>query len=280
MALARSPATEVRMSADHTADGFADFLDELADVSGSAILPWFRSRLEVENKLEGAAFDPVTVADRAAEEAMRRLIGERFPDHGILGEEYGREREDAEHVWVLDPIDGTRAFISGLPVWGTLIGFKQAGRPVLGTMHQPFTRERFTGDGRRAWYRGPDGVRELTTRPCARLEDAVLFTTTPAMLKGEERVAYDRVESRVRLARYGVDCYAYCMVASGFVDVVIEAGLQPYDIVALIPVIEGAGGVVTAWDGGSPVDGGRIVASGDRRLHDRVLRLLADEAGS
>ena len=265
------------MSNSSSAEELAAFLDDLAEASGRAILPHFRSRLEVENKLSGAAFDPVTVADRAAEEAMRRLIGARHPDHGILGEEFGRERVDAEHVWVLDPIDGTRAFISGLPVWGTLIGLKRDGRPVLGTMHQPFTRERFTGDGRRAWYRGPDGVRELSTRPCERVEDAVLFTTTPAMLTGDDRVAYDRVESRVRLARYGVDCYAYCMVASGFVDVVIEAGLQPYDIVALIPVIEGAGGVVTSWDGGSAVDGGRVVASGDRRLHEKVLRLLAGE---
>ena len=256
-------------------EDLAAFLDEMAEVSGRAILPWFRQRLDVENKLGDGAFDPVTVADRAAEEAMRRLLAERFPEHGILGEEFGREREDAEHVWVLDPIDGTRAFISGLPVWGTLIGLKHFGRPVLGTMHQPFTGERFTGDGKRAWYRGPDGVRELKTRACAAIEEAVLFTTTPAMLKGEERVAYDRVESRVRLARYGVDCYAYCMVAAGFVDVVIEAGLQPYDIVALIPVIEGAGGVVTSWTGGSAVDGGRVVASGDPRLHETVLALLA-----
>ena len=263
------------MSAAHPADELTGFLDELASASGRAILPYFRQRLDVENKLGAGAFDPVTVADRAAEEAMRRLIGERYPDHGILGEEYGREREDAEHVWVLDPIDGTRAFISGLPVWGTLIGLKHHGRPVLGTMHQPFTGERFTGDGTRAWYRGPDGVRESKTRACAALEEAVLFTTTPMMLQGDERVAYDRVESRVRLARYGVDCYAYCMVAAGFVDVVIEAGLQPYDIVALIPVIEGAGGIVTDWDGGSAVDGGRIVACGDRRLHGEVLRLLA-----
>ena len=266
------------MTVSDPTEDLVAFLDDLADASGRAILPWFRSRLEVENKLSGAQFDPVTVADKAAEEAMRRLIGERFPDHGILGEEFGREREDAEHVWVLDPIDGTRAFISGLPVWGTLIGLKHHGRPVLGTMHQPFTGERFTGDGRRAWYRGPDGVRELAARPCTRLDEAVLFTTTPAMLKGDDRIAYDRVESRVRLARYGVDCYAYCMVAAGFVDVVIEAGLQPYDIVALIPVIEGAGGVVTDWDGNSAVDGGRVVVCGDRRLHETVLRLLAGES--
>lgn len=259
-------------------DDLVAFLDTLADAAGAAILPHFRSRLAVENKLAGAAFDPVTVADKAAEAAMRTLIGAHHPGHGILGEEYGSERLDAEHVWVLDPIDGTRAFISGLPVWGTLIGLTRGGTPTLGMMAQPFTGERYVGDGRRAWYRGPDGDRALTTRTCAGLEDAVLFTTSPHLFKGEERTAYDRVESRVRLARYGVDCYAYCMVAAGFVDVVIESGLQPYDIVALIPVIEGAGGAVTSWTGGSAAEGGRIVASGDARLHDTVLRLLALEA--
>lgn len=251
------------------------FLDEMAAVSGAAILPHFRSRMAVENKLSGRAFDPVTVADRAAEEAMRRLLAERHPDHGILGEEFGRERLDAEHVWVLDPIDGTRAFISGLPVWGTLIGLKRAGRPVLGMMHQPFTGERFAGDGRRAWYRGPGGDRDLATRACGSLEEAVLFTTSPSLFTAEERPAYDRVESAVKLFRYGVDCYAYCMLAGGFVDVVIEAGLQPYDIVALIPVVEGAGGIVTTWTGGDASEGGRIVASGDPRLHQIVLDRLA-----
>ena len=263
------------MSDTAEADDLVPFLDRLADAAGAAILPHFRSRLAVENKLGDAAFDPVTVADRAAEEAMRRLIGAHHPSHGILGEEYGSERLDAEHVWVLDPIDGTRSFITGLPVWGTLIGLKTGGRPRLGMMAQPFTGERFAGDGRRAWYRGPEGERPLETRACARIEEAVLFTTTPALFTAEERPAYDRVESRVRLARYGIDCYAYCMVAAGFADVVVEAGLQPYDIVALIPVIEGAGGVVTSWTGGSAVDGGRVVASGDPRLHETVLRLLA-----
>lgn len=256
-------------------DTLVAFLDRLADAAGAAILPHFRSRLAVENKLEGAAFDPVTVADRAAEEAMRALILRDLPDHGILGEEYGSERLDAEHVWVLDPIDGTRAFISGLPVWGTLIGLTRAKKPVLGMMHQPFTGERYVGDGTRSWYRGPDGARDLKTRPCERLEDAVLFTTSPSLFVGEERAAFDRIESTVRLSRYGVDCYAYCMVAAGFVDAVIESGLKPYDIVALIPVIEGAGGVVTSWTGGSAADGGRVVASGDPRLHDILLKRLA-----
>ena len=237
-------------------------------------MPHFRARTAVEDKGTGR-FDPVTVADRAAEAAMRKLITATYPAHGVIGEEYGPERTSADFVWVLDPIDGTRSFISGLPVWGVLIGLLHLGKPVLGMMAQPFTGERFAGDGAKAWYVRGGGQERLATRPCGRLADASLFTTTPALFLGSERVAYDRVESAVQLARYGCDCYAYCMVAAGHADVVIESGLQPYDIVALIPIIEGAGGRVTDWQGGSAARGGRVVASGDRRLHDRVLETLA-----
>jgi myo-inositol-1(or 4)-monophosphatase len=205
---------------------------------------------------------------------MRAVINREHPAHGIVGEEFGNEREDAEHVWVLDPIDGTRSFISGLPTWGTLIGLMRDGKPILGMMAQPFTGERFAGDTARAWYTGPGGARAIKTRPCRALGDASLFTTTPALFKGDDRAAYDRVEAAVRMPRYGYDCYAYCMVAAGNTDVVVEAGLQPYDIVALIPIIEGAGGRVTDWDGGSAANGGRVVASGDRRLHEQVLAKL------
>ncbi len=263
------------MSDPHSLHEFESFLDTLADASARAILPLFRTRLEVENKLSDRHFDPVTAADRAAEAIMRQEITDRFPDHGILGEEFGGLNTDSRYVWVLDPIDGTRAFISGLPVWGTLIGLTDQGKPILGMMHQPFTRERFAGDTRRAWYRGPDGSRELKTRACASISDAVLFTTTPKLFTGTDRDAYDRVEAAARLARYGTDCYAYAMVAAGHVDVVIEAGLQPYDIVALIPIIEGAGGIVTSWTGGSAASGGRVVASGDPRLHEKVLASLS-----
>lgn len=253
----------------------ASFLDELADASAKSILPLFRSALVVENKLAGQHFDPVTAADRAAEVVMRDLILDRFPNHGILGEEFGNDRTDADYVWVLDPIDGTRAFISGLPTWGTLIGLTEKGRPVQGVMNQPFTGERFAGDTRRAWYRGPDGARELKARPCQDVADAVMLTTTPALFKGEERILYDRIEQQVRLARYGTDCYGYAMIAAGQADLVIESGLKPYDIVALIPIIEGAGGLVTSWTGGSAANGGQVVATGDRRLHDKVLTLLS-----
>lgn len=256
-----------------SSESWEPFVDRLADAASAAILPHFRTRMDIDNK-RAEDFDPVTVADRAAEEAMRAIIGTDHPDHGILGEEFGSESLDAEHVWVLDPIDGTRAFISGLPVWGTLIGLKRAGRPVFGMMAQPFTGERFSGDGRSARYRGPGGDKPLRTRPCERLAEATVFTTTPHIFTPEERPAWDRVEAGARLSRYGCDCYAYAMVAAGNVDLVVEAGLKPFDIVALVPVIEGAGGIITSWSGGDPCDGGRIVAAGDRRLHAEVLDLL------
>ncbi len=252
----------------------ADFLESLADAAGAAILPLFRTRLTVEDKGK-AGFDPVTAADRAAEAAMRKLIGDRYPGHGIVGEEYGAERPEAEFVWVLDPIDGTRSFINGLPLWGTLIGLLRDGKPVLGMMAQPFTGERFGGDGGKAWFSRNGSRQALATRPCAELAAAALLTTTPQLFRDGDRSAYDAIERSVRLARYGTDCYGYCMVAAGHADLVIEAGLQAYDIVALIPVIEGAGGRVTSWEGGSAAAGGRVVASGDARLHAAVLERLA-----
>ena len=253
---------------------FAHFVNELATLSGKAILPFFRTSLAAEDKSHGGSFDPVTEADRAGEAAMRQLIKRTFPTHGIVGEEFGVENENAEYVWVLDPIDGTRAFISGLPTWGTLIGLTRNGAPAFGMMHQPFTGERFFGDTGRATFR-KDGVEKtLRTRHCERLEDAVLSTTTPRLFTGKEQAAYERVEEKTRLARYGCDCYAYCMVAAGYMDLVIENGLKPYDIAALIPIIEGAGGIVTTWDGQSAAKGGNIVAAGDKRVHAAALELL------
>lgn len=252
----------------------SEFLNRLADSAEKAIMPHFRALASVENKA-GEGFDPVTVADQDAEIAIRDLIAAEHPGHGIVGEEFGDIHPEAEHVWVLDPIDGTRAFISGLPVWGTLIGLTHRRRPILGMMAQHFTGERFSGDTTRAWYTGPGGPADLKSRACARLADAVMFTTSPYLFSPTERPYYRQIEAAVRLARYGCDCYAYAMVAAGHADIVIEAGLNPYDIVALIPVIEGAGGRVTTWDGGSAERGGRIVATGDPRLHDEVLTILA-----
>ena len=259
---------------------FGDFVERLASASGEAILPFFRTSLGAEDKSGGGVFDPVTEADRGAESVMRHLIRAQFPDHGIIGEEFGDENIDAEYVWILDPIDGTKSFISGMPVWGTLIGLQHRGQPVYGMMHQPFTRERFLGDGASATWRGvgPQGKpaeRRLHTRPCADLAHATLMTTHPALLAEGTLDAYRRVEAKVRLSRYGGDCYAYCMLAAGHVDLVIESGLKAYDIAALIPIVQGAGGVITSWDGGDAAKGGAIIAAGDKRLHERALALLA-----
>ena len=257
-----------------TAIDFAAFVDDLATVSGETLLPFFRTSLSVEDKSRGGSFDPVTAADRAAEAAMRTLIRRSFPDHGIVGEEYGSERADAEYVWVLDPIDGTKSFIAGMPMWGTLIGLTRFGQPVFGMVHQPFMRERFTGDGGAARYRGPAGERELRVRSCASLSDAVLFTTSPRLMNASDRRAFGRVDDAVRLSRYGGDCYAYCMVAAGHADLLIETELKPYDIAAVIPIITGAGGVVTTWENGPAAGGGRVVVAGDKRVHAAALAML------
>ncbi len=256
-----------------TAIDFTSFVYKLAAASGDIILPFFRTALAVENKL-ARGFDPVTAADRAAEDAMRSMIRQSFPEHGILGEEYGSEHTDAEYVWVLDPIDGTKSFISGMVAWGTLIGLMRFGEPVYGMMHQPFTRERFTGDSGAAHYRGPAGTRDLHVRKCAALSDAMLFTTSPLLMTPDDRAGFVKVENKVKLSRYGGDCYAYCMLAAGQIDLVVETEIKPHDIVPLIPIIVGAGGIVTTWENGAPQAGGRIVAAGDERTHAAAMELL------
>jgi myo-inositol-1(or 4)-monophosphatase len=253
---------------------FATFVDKLATLAGEAIRPFFRTTLGVQNKSGAGGFDPVTEADRAAETAMRALIRKTFPAHGIIGEEFGDERADAPYVWVLDPIDGTKSFIAGMPAWGTLIGLLKEGEPVYGMMHQPFIGERFTGDGATARYRGPAGERKLSVRTCNALKEAILYTTSPLLMSKDERTLFGKVEQAAQLSRYGGDCYAYCMVAAGYVDLVVEAGLKPHDVLPLIPIIEGAGGIVTSWDGGPATKGGRIVAAGDKRVHEQALKLL------
>ena len=246
-------------------------------------MPLFRSRLDVENKAADAdlrPFDPVTAADRAAEVTMRTAIRAQYPTHGIIGEEFGVEGASASQQWVLDPIDGTRAFILGLPVWGTLIGLTDAGRPVLGMMDQPFTRERYWAAEGAAWFRGPDGiVSPLRTRACSELAAAQLSSTHPELFApGHEADAFARVRRAARACRYGGDCYAYCLLAAGHIDLVVEAGLKPYDVMALIPIIEAAGGVITTWDGAPATSGGRILAAGDPVLHRQAMALLAASA--
>jgi histidinol phosphatase-like enzyme (inositol monophosphatase family) len=261
------------LTADQLAE-YQSFAEQLADAAASAIQPYFRKELEVEDK-GGSQFDPVTVADKAAERAMRRLIHARYPTHGILGEEGEAEVGSSGLTWVLDPIDGTRAFIIGLPLWGTLIALNDSQRPVLGIMNQPFTGERYIGTPVGAWC----NATPLRTRSCRNLSSARLMCTTPDMFDTpERRAAFEVVAANAQLLRFGGDCYAYCMLASGFVDVIVEASLQPYDVQALIPIIEGAGGVITTWAGGSAQNGGTVVACGDPGLHAQVVELLRHAA--
>ncbi|TCT13279.1 myo-inositol-1(or 4)-monophosphatase [Tepidamorphus gemmatus] len=248
----------------------------LADAAAAAALPYFRSGLTVENKAEGA-YDPVTAADRDAELAIREIILRERPDHGFLGEEFGALPGNGTWQWVVDPVDGTRSFVSGIPLWTTIIGLRRHGTPVFGLVDQPYVGDRFwgaVGAGARMRNRFGQEV-PIRTRACAALADATLMTTTPALMTGPgERERYDAVERAVRLARYGADGYAYCMLAAGQIDLVVETGLQSYDVVGLIPIIEAAGGVLTSWDGGSANEGGPVIAAGDPRIHAAALEIL------
>jgi histidinol phosphatase-like enzyme (inositol monophosphatase family) len=255
-----------------------DFILDLNRASAEVILPLFRAEHGLEDKGEPGAFDPVTAADRGAEAAIRALIAERYPEHGVIGEEYGLDRPDAEFVWVIDPIDGTRAFIAGLPVWTTLIGLRFQGAPVLGSIGQPYLGEVFVGQAAGSRLISRDGVRRLTTRKGVGLDRAIIATTDPvATFTPGEVAAWDRVRAAARLARFGCDAYAYAMVAAGSLDLVIEAGLKTWDIEAAVPLLAGAGGTVTDWAGG-PLGGagGAAVLAGDAAILDEVLPLLVD----
>jgi histidinol phosphatase-like enzyme (inositol monophosphatase family) len=252
-----------------------DFALDLARAAGAVILPLFRQEHAMEDKGPAGAFDPVTAADRGAEAAIRRAVAARFPDHGVIGEEYGEDRPDAEFVWVLDPVDGTRAFIAGLPLWTTLIGLRHRGRPVVGVVAQPYLDELFVGSGGRARLIRGGSAQALAVRPCPRLTEAVIATTDPALFQGPELGAWTQVRAAARLARLGCDAYAYAMVAQGTMDMVIEAGLKAWDIEAALPLVEGAGGLVTDWRGGPVGDrGGQIVIAGDRACLDEALVAL------
>ncbi len=251
------------------------FLVELNGAAGQAILPLFRAEHGLVDKGGAHGFDPVTEADKGAERAIRALISARYPDHGVIGEEYGEDRADAEFVWVLDPVDGTRAFIAGLPLWTTLIGLRFQGKPVLGSIGQSFLDELYIGHAGASRLVTRGSCRPLKVRPCPKLSDALIATTDPAIFQGAERDAWRTVRAGARLARLGCDAYAYAMVAAGTIDLVIETRLKAWDIDAAIPLIAGAGGLTTDWKG-APVGphGGRIAIAGDPTCLDEALRAL------
>jgi len=251
------------------------FAHKLSDAAGSVILPYFRQRIDVTDKGKGF-FDPVTEADKGAERAMRAIIKAERPDDGILGEEYGEEKGTNARRWVLDPVDGTRAFIAGQPMWGTLIALEENERAVMGVIDQPFLKERFIGHDGGTTMTDRSGTRVLAARRCAELSDAVICTTHPFAHFGDAmRAQYRRVEQVARLSRYGGDCYAYALLAMGFIDLVIEADLKRWDVAAIIPIVEGAGGVVSDWQGRPCHAGGAVIASGDLHVHAQALKLLA-----
>lgn len=248
--------------------------EAVADAAREAILPHFRSAgLTADNKLADS-FDPVTVADRAAETAMREVLSRHRPEDGVLGEEHGARPGSSGLTWVLDPIDGTRGFISGTPTWGVLVALSDKNGPVLGLVDQPYIGERFMGGLGRAEWRGPRGEAALRTRPTTDLSEATLFTTFPEVGTRAEGRAFARVARQVRLTRYGMDCYAYALLAAGQIDLVIEAGLNAYDIQAPIAVIESAGGIVTDWQGRPAHAGGTALAAATPELHAAALACL------
>lgn len=251
-----------------------DVAHQLADAARQAILPFFRqSNLIAENK-ETDSFDPVTVADRAGEKAMRAILENVRPDDGILGEEFGEKPGGSGRVWVLDPIDGTRGFVSGTPTWGVLIAMSGANGPMLGIIDQPYIGERFWGAKGVAQMDGPQGRADLATRPARDLSEATVFTTFPEVGSPTDRAGFEAVARRAQLTRYGMDCYAYALLAAGQIDLVIEAGLNAYDIQAPIAVIEAAGGIVTDWRGQPAHNGGRALAAANAEIHQAALEIL------
>ena len=247
---------------------------ELADVARVATLSHFRTRdLAAETK-ETTRFDPVTAADRLSEERMREVLSRCRPEDGILGEEFGALGGSSGLTWVLDPIDGTRSYLAGTPTWGVLISVRDADGPLYGIIDQPYIGERFEGGLGRARVVGPLGEAALAVRSPRPLSQAILFSTFPEVGTPEEGAAFRRVASGAKLVRYGTDCYAYALIAAGQIDLVIEAGLQAYDVQAPIAVIEAAGGIVTDWQGRPAYEGGRILAAASRELHAEALALL------
>ncbi|WP_182419161.1 histidinol-phosphatase [Bartonella sp. HY038] len=250
------------------------FFCKLNEIAASQSLPLFRQALTVNNK-EVDGFDPVTMADQQTEAALRAFLQQNRPQDGILGEEGGIEGGEREFVWVIDPIDGTRAFISGLPVWGTLVGLLHKGDAIAGMMAQPFTGELFFANDEGSFLRHNGSTQMIKCRDTTHIKDATLFSTAPQLLKGKEGESFACLEEKAQLTRFGTDCYAFAMLAAGFVDLVVEVGLKPYDIVALIPIIEKAGGVISRWDGGRAEEAGNIVAAATPQLHEKAMEILA-----
>jgi len=256
-----------------------DVAHAMADAARSAILPFFRSANLISDNKDAHGFDPVTEADRGAEEAMRAVLAQHRPDDGIWGEEFGKQSGTSGRTWVLDPIDGTRAFISGTPTWGVLIALGQDGNaPHLGMIDQPYINERFWGDATGAFCAAHEATQKISVRPPRALQEATLFTTFPEVGGEVDRLGFEAVAANVKLVRYGMDCYAYALLAAGQIDLVIEAGLAAYDIQGPMAVIHAAGGLVTNWRGDPAHDGGQVIAAANAEIHAQALAVLQNFA--
>ncbi len=258
-----------------TVGQYLDVAVQVAENAGPIALTHFRRPIEVEDKSAGAGFDPVTRADREVEASIRADLARLFPDHGVVGEEEEAVESDSPYCWIIDPIDGTRAFISGVPAWGILLGLTFDESCLAGVMHQPYLGETFLGGGGRAAVRKDGKEERIRASETTDLSAAVAYCTHPSMFpRDEDRERFNRISRASRMMRFGGDCYSYCLLASGMIDLVVEGELEPYDIIPLIPIIEGAGGIVTNWQGDSAMAGGRILAAANETLHRKALDLL------
>jgi len=252
------------------------FAEALADAARLLSRKWFRREVRVDTKADDS---PVTIADREVEAMLRRRIADRFPEHGIVGEELGEDGADADYIWLVDPIDGTRSFISGHPLWGTLLALLYRGRPVLGVIDMPVLSERWVGvGGQPARFNGE----RCHTSKCRRLGQAAMYSTSPDLFDDQERATFERLSGAVRMRRFGGDCYNYALLANGYIDLVVESGLQPYDCLALVPVVEGAGGLITDWHG-RPLDlqsSGQVIAAANAELHRQAVALIENAPGT
>lgn len=255
-------------------DHLTDFALALAQASAEAILPFFRQNTAVETKPHHS-WDPVTEGDKAGERAIRDMIEEHFPEHGINGEEYGKKEARSPFTWVLDPVDGTRAFVCGMPTWTTLIGLTYEGKPALGIMNQPFVGELFLGTPSGAWHIHRNKRTRISVRSCSGLSEATAGTTAPEQYRSEDDArGFRQLRAQVKMMRYGGDAYFYSLVAAGQLDIAMDAGLQAYDIAALIPIVQGAGGAVGSWSGTNPAEGGNIICAGSARLLDSAIAAM------
>ena len=264
--------TAIAVSADQKTE-YLGFARSAARAAGDAILPYFRSRMQVTNKLSGQGFDPVTLADQAGERVIRAAIEDAYPDHGIFGEEFGLKSGNGL-TWVIDPIDGTRAFMTGMLHWGVLLALFDGEQPIVGVMYQPYTDELFSGDNESAWYERAGESQSLVTSACRRVDEACLSTTGIDWLPPSKQGRFRQLSQATKLTKVGGDCYLFGMLAMGSLDLGVEAGLNAYDIQALMPIVRGAGGVVTDWEGGNPSLGGTVLASATQALHSEAMTLL------